>query len=125
MNTKIIMILSSAFMGIIGVVTTFLPHEIVELFSLPTKQPLPLLIQVFGGLYFGFGMLNWMAKGNAIGGIYSRPVAVGNLTHFAVVFLALIKVVSDYETLSYLWPLVVIYATFSILFAKILFSNPK
>ena len=50
-----------------------------------------IVLQLLGGLYFGFGMLNWTAKGNLTGGIYSRPVAMGNLTHFVMGGLALLK----------------------------------
>ena len=29
-------------------------------------------------------MTNWMVKGSRVGGIYNRPIAIGNLVHFAV-----------------------------------------
>lgn len=124
MNTKVIMMFSSLFMGLLGITFSFLPVEIVAILSLPIDQPLPLMVQILGGLYFGFAMLNWMAKDNVIGGIYSRPVCIANLTHFSMVFFALIKAVYGTEPLQFLWPLVVIYCGFSVLFAYILFANP-
>lgn len=41
-----------------------------------------MLIGVTGTLYLGFAMLNWIAREKLIGGIYSRPVAIGNFIHF-------------------------------------------
>jgi hypothetical protein len=35
-------------------------------------------------------MLNWMARANRIGGIYSRPVAMGNFLHFTMGALVLL-----------------------------------
>ena len=40
-----------------------------------------------------FAMLNWMAKGVIIGGIYSRPIVIANLAHFLIGDLELIKAV--------------------------------
>ena len=40
-------------------------------------------------------MLNWMAKGTLIGGIYNKPIAIGNFTHFTIGGLALIKIITE------------------------------
>ena len=47
--------------------------------------------QACGVLYLGFAILNWMAKDDLIGGIYSRPVAMGNFLHFFTIAMALVK----------------------------------
>jgi len=82
LNTKLVMTLSAIIMAIIGISASFIPHEILTFIGLPTNQPLPLLIQVMGAMYFAFAMLNWFAKDNLIGGIYGKPIAIGNLFNF-------------------------------------------
>lgn len=84
-----------------------------------------LLVQVIGGLYFGYSMLNWMTKGNLIGGIYNRPIAIGNFTHFLVAGLAIVKsLLSNPEQPKALWVVGTIYVIFGLLFAVILFRHP-
>ena len=45
-------------------------------------------MQIIGSLYFALAILNWMSKGSFIGGIYNRPIAIANLTHFVIAGLA-------------------------------------
>ena len=112
-------------MAIIGISASFIPHEILTFIGLPTNQPLPLLIQVIGAMYFAFAMLNWMSKGSIIGGIYNRPIAMANLTHFVIAGLALIKGVLANPSLSYvIWSIAIIYSIFAILFGIVAFKHP-
>ncbi|HYF67435.1 MAG TPA: hypothetical protein VD884_04830 [Ohtaekwangia sp.] len=91
MNTKLIMTLSAVTLGAAGISLTFLPEIVLGFLNIP-RNNLPLfLIQILGAFYFAFGMLNWMTKANLIGGIYNRPVAVANLSHFLIAGLALVK----------------------------------
>ena len=77
-------------------------------------------------LYLGFGILNWMAKGTLIGGIYNKPIAIGNLMHFGVGAIALVKVVSNIQThTEIVISLTVIYVIFSFLFVYIFRTNPS
>jgi hypothetical protein len=89
MNTKVVMTASALVMGALGLAATFLPQEIAA--YLGASATLPMLIQIVGALYLGFAMLNWTAKDGLIGGIYNRPIAIGNLVHFLVAALALAK----------------------------------
>ena len=112
-------------MATIGISASFIPHEILTFIGLPTNQPLPLLIQVMGAMYFAFAMLNWMSKGSIIGGIYNRPVAIANLTHFVIAGLALIKGILSNPSLSYIiWSIAIIYSIFAILFGIVVFKHP-
>jgi hypothetical protein len=66
-------------------------------------------------------MLNWMSKSNLIGGIYNRPVAVGNATHFFIAALAL----SKFSPKSLILIVVaIVYSLFAIAFGLILFTHP-
>lgn len=67
MNTRILMIASSVFYGIIGFGFTFLPKEIAQYIGTVANQNLILVFQLLGAVYLGFGMLNWMTRNNLIG----------------------------------------------------------
>jgi hypothetical protein len=116
------MSLSAVVMGITGIVLSFFPQEFAIFFNLAGSNII--LLQVLGGLYFGFAMLNWAAKANLTGGIYSRPVTIGNLTHFVIVGLALLKFGTGNTTNKYIWIAVILYAIFAILFGIVFFTNP-
>ncbi len=125
MNTKLLMSLSAVFMAALGVVATFMPQEILARFGCPCGGAGVLVIQVLGALYLGFAMLNWMARSNLIGGIYSRPVAIGNLIHFAVVAITLTKAViggslRTSETIA----ACVAYSAFAAWFGLVVFTYP-
>lgn len=123
MNTRILMTASAALMGFMGFAALFLPQEILTSSGLNAIPILVLFIQVCGALLLGFGMLNWMARGNLLGGIYSRPVSVGNMVHYFVAGLALMK-----GTIAHpgwpLWGLTVLYVAFAVSFAVVVFGNP-
>jgi len=117
------MTFSAILMILTGIAFTFLPHEIMQVFSIDSGGHLPLLLQMLGALYFSFGMLNWMAKGNIIGGIYSRPIAIGNAAHFFIGCMALLKYASQVNEIA-IWAAGVVYLILAILFGKVLFTHP-
>lgn len=100
MNTKILMTSSALFLAIIGILLSFLPNEIVNYLNIESNIITILFLKIMSALFLGFGILNWMAKGTLIGGIYNRPIAIGNLMHFGVGAIALVKVVSNIQTHS-------------------------
>ena len=126
MNTKIVMISSCIFLGALGITFTFIPDEIISGLS-ATPNPISILsLQLLGALYLGFTMLNWMAKGSQIGGIYNRPIAIGNFMHFAVGALALIKIITKIHTHSEIViSLTAVYSVFAILFGYVFITNPS
>lgn len=116
------MSLSAIVMGLTGIILTFFPQEIAGFFKMADANII--LLQVLGGLYFGFAMLNWAAKANLTGGIYSRPVTIGNLAHFVIVGLALLKFGSRNTSNIYVWIAVILYLIFAILFGIVFFTSP-
>ncbi len=125
MNTKLLMSLSALSMGFIGILCTFLPDEILMLMGLDWVKYLSLLIQIIGALYLGLGMLNWMAKANLIGGIYSKPVAAANFAHYMIGGLAILKyLLAHHDMLNVLILPLLIYAGFAVCFAKVTFTSP-
>ncbi|MEI8112253.1 MAG: hypothetical protein WCI54_01405 [Bacteroidia bacterium] len=125
MKTKYLMTASAVFLGFSGILFTFIPEEVLYAFGLEATKPLQLLVQITGALYFGFGMLNWMTKSGLIGGIYNRPVAVANISHFSIAGLALLKaLVSNPDLPLMVWIAGIIYGIFAISFGLILFRHP-
>lgn len=123
MNTKPVMIASAMAMGVVGVVLSFMPQEVLQYVGSDSTSIHPIILQLMGALYFSFAMINWTAKANLIGGIYGRPIAIGNFTHFMVGALALIKTYMTSRTNVVLVPSIV-YAVFAILFGIIFFTHP-
>lgn len=124
MNTKLLMTLSAIVMGVTGIILSFFPKEILSYVTSTTGTILDaLVLQILGALYFGFSMVNWTAKANLIGGIYGRPVAIGNLMHFAMASLALTKgYFSNSEWIILI--LAAIYIAFAFSFAIVFFTHP-
>jgi hypothetical protein len=126
MNTKLLMSASSVVMGLIGIALNFAPSEILELTGQEPNQVFALILQVMGALYFGFSILNWMAKTILIGGIYARPVSIGNFCHFAIGGLALLKAsTSSPDIPTFFIFLAGIYGLFAIAFGYVFFTSPK
>jgi len=70
-------------------------------------------------------MLNWMARENLIGGIYSRPVAMGNMVHFFVAALALLKIcAAGTPHREQVIIVTLIYAGFALWFGLVVFRHP-
>jgi len=122
MNTKLLMTISAVILGIAGIILSFLPVEVSKYLEMTGTNSI--ILQILGALYFGFAMLNWTAKANLIGGIYSRPVAIGNFAHFLIGALALAKVAFKNMNLTYILIAMITYLIFAILFGYVLFTNP-
>lgn len=121
MNTKLLMTVSAVVMGIAGVILIFLPQEIAKQFDLPNSTTI--ILQTLGALYIGFSMINWNSKSNLIGGIYSRPITIGNFTHFFIGALGLIKFAAKTPTVI-TFIITIIYLAFAISFGYVLFKHP-
>ncbi len=124
MNTKYLMIASAATMGVVGVALSFFPLEILNYVETPSGLDYTILLQITGALFLGFAMMNWMAKTVLVGGIYARPLAMGNFMHFVVGFLALIKVAINHSTSLYFWIATMLYFVFAVLFGIVAFTAP-
>lgn len=114
---------SAIVLGASGVALSFFPDEILHLFSSPSLGG-TVTLQLLGAAYFGFAMLNWMAKGNLIGGIYSKPVAMANVAHFFIGGITLVKLAIGISGSPVLWAAAAIYSIFAILFYKVSTTHP-
>ena len=69
MRTKRLMSASAMLMAALGLTATFLPQEAAAALGGDTAGTAVLVLQVTGGLYLGFAILNWFARAAAIGEI--------------------------------------------------------
>ena len=117
---------SVIFLGVLGIALTFIPDEIISSVGIIPNPISTLILQLLGALYLGFAMLNWMAKGSLIGGIYNKPIAAGNFMHFVVGAFALIKIITKLDTqLEIVVPLATLYAIYAMLFGYVFRTNPS
>jgi hypothetical protein len=124
MNTRILMLLSAGVLGIAGLALTFAPVEISGYLGLGTAPVVPLLLQVLGSLYLGFGMVNWMLKGSLIGGIYNRPAVGGNILHFGMTAMVLIRLIAKGSQAGWMLVAAAVYILFAVWFGLVLFRHP-
>lgn len=125
MSTRILMTASAAFLAALGVGITFLPQELLAHVGAQPEGASVLLIQLLGALYLGFAMLNWMNRGNRIGGIYGRPVSVANFFHFAVGAMALLKGTVGHPFAFEVAAMAAAYSVFAAWFGWVLFNTPS
>lgn len=91
MNTKILMTSSALTLGLAGIFALFMPDMVLSAQGVTATDAMSMLVQVMGTLYFAFALMNWTAKDGVIGGIYARPVSLGNFAHFFAGALLLVK----------------------------------
>ena len=123
MKTKILMMLSATFLALLGLLTSYFPDKVLETHGTVPDNATLLLIQMMGALYLGFAILNWTARGVLMGGIYARPLALGNFLHFAMVGVMLAKAAYTHGVVQ-LATSAAVFSAFAIWFGIVLFTSP-
>jgi hypothetical protein len=121
MNTKILMTTSSLVLGLAGLFALFAPENLLAMLGVPMVNPLSVLIQLMGALYFSIALMNWTAKDSIIGGIYARPISLGNFAHFFSGTLLLAKYVLSNGFNGSILLMLVVYTIFASLFYWLVF----
>ena len=121
MNTKLLMRLSSLFVGLAGIFALFAPDILLRLLHASAVHTLLVLVQLIGALYFSFALMNWAAKDSIIGGIYARPVSLGNFSHFLTGTILLLKYQLSNEFNLLIVSALIVYAIFAFLFYWLVF----
>ena len=116
---------TAVFLAAIGISLTFAPDNIIVLSGMNNSIVPRLILQLLGAAYFALAMLNWMAKGAIIGGIYNRPIAIANLTHFVIGGIALTKaVLSNYQLPMVLSIMAGFYVVTACIFGLMILRHP-
>lgn len=123
MYTRVLMIASAAFLAMAGVATAFFPDRVLATHDTVPDNATLLLIQMMGALYLGFAMLNWQARGVLMGGIYARPIALGNFLHFGMVAILLWKAAAIFGV-AMLAISASVFTVFALGFGIVLFRPP-
>jgi hypothetical protein len=123
MKTNLLMSASAIFMAAGGVGGLFMPQELLAELGTPTSSVLPALVQLHAAILLGFAMVNWMAKGSLIGGIYNRPVLIGNVAHFMIGAITLVKLVMAGRS-QVVMVIAAAYILFAIGFGLLMFRSP-
>ena len=121
MNPKILMTSSSLFLALAGGFGLFVPDVILSTLGVSVTEQSSVLVQLMGALYFAFALMNWTAKDSAIGGIYARPVSLGNFGHFFAGALLLIRYQLSNEIKVFTLLVLAVYIVFALLFYWLVF----
>ena len=121
---RVLMTASALFLGLLGLPCVFAPDLVLTRLVGNTTTLAEIVVQLTGALYLGFAILNWMSKGSLMGGIYGRPVAVGNLLHFFAGALAVVKVIPVIGAPALAWVVCIGYMVFAVAFGLIVLRNP-
>ena len=125
MNTKLIMTSTAILLAVLGLSLTFAPDNVIVLLGINDSIIIRLILQLLGAAFYAFAMLNWMAKGAVIGGIYNRPIAVANLTHFLIGGIALTKaVLSNHQLPLFLSVIAGIYSITACVYGFVISHHP-
>ncbi|MDC1080934.1 hypothetical protein OAQ15_02385 [Flavobacteriaceae bacterium] len=123
--TKILMIINAIFLAVNGFAFSFFPVEISVLLNNEDNIFFILTLQNLGALYLGFSYVNWMSKNSLIGGIYNKPLLIGNILHFLTASMAMLKLVFKFENnFQLILSFTLIYCLFTLLFGYVFFTNP-
>jgi hypothetical protein len=123
MHGRVILTLSASLLFVAGGAALFAPQELAGLVDRGASGEMPLAIQLVGCGLLGFANLNWMSRRNRIGGIYARPIGVGNLVLFATGALAIGKDAAAGEHSIGLVALCVVFAALALSFAWLVFVH--
>ncbi len=108
----------------LGVAALFLPQELGALVSKAGELTSPVVMKLLGGSFFALGMLDWMTRFTAIGGIYGRPVVVANLTFFFIATTTLVRAAIGSDGGGAAWIGAAVSAFFAVWFARLMFGPP-
>ena len=123
--TKILMIISAIFLAVNGFAFSFFPVEISVLLNSDDNHFFILTLQILGALYLGFSYVNWMSKNSLTGGIYNKPLLIGNILHFLTASMAMLKLVFKFENnFQLILSFTLIYCLFTLLFGYVFFTSP-
>jgi len=121
-STRLLMSASAAYLAALGVAASFLPREIMVHVGSPPGWFPELVIQIAGAAWLALAVLNWAARGNLLGGIYGRPVALANVANFAIAAITLLKHLPQVRSSPALLAVTAASTLFAVWFAYVLFG---
>lgn len=123
MHGRQILTLSALILFAVGGAALFVGDELARLLDAGSSNDLALTIQLIGCGLLGFAALNWMSRGNRIGGIYARPIGIGNLLLFTTASLTIGKAALAGSLPGIVTSVGVVFAVLAIAFAWLVFVH--
>ncbi|MCX6081145.1 MAG: hypothetical protein NTW32_16570 [Chloroflexi bacterium] len=123
MKTRSLMMASSLALGLAGLLALFAPDELLGTAGVGAESNLPVILQLLGSLYFALAFINWSSKDSRIGGIYLRPISLGNFAHFFVGALVLGKYALANSQNGLALALMSVYSVFAYFFWWLVFRS--
>jgi hypothetical protein len=123
MKSKIVLTVSAGFLCVMGLVLDFLPQEAAAALGLGTLPMAVLILQVLSAALLGMGFLNWLSKGNPMGGIYSRPLALQNLLFFGIGAIPLDRAAFHSNSVPAIQGAACVMTIFAVAFAWLMFFH--
>ena len=123
MISRIIITASAVFLIVLGIGLDFLPQEVAASLGLGNAPVAAVVLQVMAAAFFGMGFMNWLSKGNPMGGIYSRPLALQNFLSFGVGAVTLGRAVLHGAVPQGIQAAAIAFTTFALAFGWLLFFH--
>ena len=86
-----LMISNGIFNGFAGLMLIFIPAEVLVWTDGNVGTMALLLTSLLGAAMFGLGMLNYLGRSAIYGGIYGKPILIGNLVFHVIASVNLLK----------------------------------
>lgn len=123
--SKYLLISSAVLNASIGIAITFLPQETGQLIGTTEMNNADLaLMQILGSALIGIAIINFMSRGATMGGIYGKPIQLGNLVFHFATGLGLLKYVFSAESWMIFGIPALLYLTLTAGFLKLNFTSP-
>ena len=123
MNTKILLTIAALVQFVFALVGTFMPDEVVGYLGGGSGSAM-LFVQLLGAATLGLAMMNYMSRGSRIGGIYNKPLLIGNLAFWVSSAAALwrFEPVPDMQMLHY--AIAGVFTVLALCFLIVFFRSP-
>lgn len=122
----LLMLSSASFNGILGIAFTFFPEEVLTQFGEAVSPITTLALQILGAFYVGLALMNYTGKKAVLGGIYNRPLQMGNTVYCSIAAITLLKYLAGQSFI--IAPAIMVvsltYILLAVSFLKLLFSSP-
>jgi hypothetical protein len=125
MTTRALMVTSAAVTGAAGIALLFAPGEVYQFAAgAPASPVTEVAFQLWAAALLGLAAVNWVGRGLILGGIYGRALVLGNLAHWTVGALVMLRALFDRPGAPALWSVTAVYGVLALLFAGVLRRHP-
>jgi hypothetical protein len=122
-KSPIVLTASAILLFGMGLALNFLPQEVAAALGLGNAPMAVLVLQVLSAALLGMGFLNWLSKGNPMGGIYSRPLALQNFLFFGVSAISLDRAALRAAPLPAIQIAACVFTAFAVAFGWLMFFH--